>query len=96
MQFSWYDIVGTVGVTSIIAAYILLQTGHLRSKSLLYSVLNALGAGLVIFSLYFDFNFSAFVVEFFWLLISLYGLGKYFFARETLENAQKKKDGNSL
>ncbi len=72
-----YDILGTIGVGIIIVTYVLLQLGRVRSEQLIYSVLNALGAALILVSLYFNFNFPAFVVEFFWLLISLFGIGKY-------------------
>jgi multisubunit Na+/H+ antiporter MnhB subunit len=78
MQYAWYDLVGSVGVALIIFAYSALQLERIRSEQLIYSVLNAVGAGLIVFSLLFSFNFSAFVVEFFWVLISLYGIGKYF------------------
>ena len=74
----WSDLVGSLGVFVIILAYVALQIGRMRSESLVYSLLNALGAGLIIVSLTFDFNFPAFIVEFFWLLISLFGIGKYF------------------
>jgi hypothetical protein len=50
----------------------------MRSNSLTYSVTNAVGAALVLFSLYFEFNVSAFLVEFFWLLISIVGIVRYF------------------
>jgi len=43
---------------------------------LTYSALNAAGAGLILISLYYAFNFPSFIVEFFWLLISLFGIGK--------------------
>lgn len=78
MRFAWYDYVGSVGVGIIILTYIALQLERVRSETLLYSLLNALGASLIIVSLYYNFNFSAFIVEFFWLLISLFGIGKYF------------------
>ena len=78
MRFAWYDIIGSIGVATIIFTYVLLQTGRVKSESLLYSVLNGLGAGLIAFSLLYSFNFSAFVVEILWVLISLYGIGKYF------------------
>jgi multisubunit Na+/H+ antiporter MnhB subunit len=78
MQYAWYDLVGSIGVTLIILTYIALQLEKIRSEQVIYSVLNAVGAGLIVFSLCFNFNFSAFVVEFFWVLISLYGIGKYF------------------
>ncbi|MBK7394243.1 MAG: hypothetical protein IPI64_13245 [Chloracidobacterium sp.] len=77
MTYAWYDILGTVGVAVIIVTYVLLQWGKVRSEQLVYSLLNAVGATLILISLYFDFNFPSFVVEFFWLLISLFGIGKY-------------------
>lgn len=77
MQYAWYDILGTVGVGIIILTYILLQIERIRSEQLLYSLLNAAGASLILVSLYYDFNFPSFIVEFFWLLISLFGIGKY-------------------
>lgn len=77
MNFSWYDILGTFGTAIIIVTYVLLQIEKVRSEQLAYSLLNAFGAALILTSLYFSFNFSAFLVEFFWLLISLFGIGKY-------------------
>ncbi|HEX9960133.1 MAG TPA: hypothetical protein VGB00_04340 [Pyrinomonadaceae bacterium] len=78
MQYAWYDVLGSIGVGLIILTYVALQLEKIRSEQLIYSVLNAVGAGLIVLSLCFSFNFSAFVVEFFWVLISLYGVGKYF------------------
>ncbi len=78
---NWYDILGTLGVAVIIVTYVLLQAEKLRSDSLYYSLLNSIGASLIIVSLYFNFNFPAFIVEFFWLLISLFGTGKYLFRK---------------
>ena len=77
MQFAWYDMIGSIGVATVILTYILLQTGQIRSESLLYSVLNGLGAGLIVFSLFYSFNLSAFIVEVLWVLISLYSIVKY-------------------
>ncbi|MFT3742845.1 MAG: hypothetical protein QM785_01000 [Pyrinomonadaceae bacterium] len=82
MSFAWYDIVGTLGTEIIIITYVVLQTGKLRSEQLSYSLLNAVGASLIIVSLYFNFNLPAFIVEFFWLLISLFGIGRYFWGRK--------------
>jgi hypothetical protein len=82
MQYAWYDLLGSIGVGLIIFTYIALQLEKIRSEQLIYSLLNAIGAGLIVFSLCFSFNFSAFVVEFFWVLISLYGVGKYFLRKK--------------
>jgi len=83
MTYAWYDILGTLGVGVIVLAYILLQIGRLRSDQLSYSVMNAVGATLILISLYYDFNFPSFVVEFFWLIISLFGIGKYLMGRKS-------------
>lgn len=77
MTYAWYDILGTVGVAVIVLTYVLLQLEKVRSEQLIYSLLNAVGAALILVSLYYDFNFPSFVVEFFWLAISLFGIGKY-------------------
>jgi len=71
---SWFDIAGLTGVVLIVIAYLLLQLGKLPSTAASYSLLNALGAGLVMVSLLFAFNLSAFLMEAFWFLISLFGL----------------------
>ena len=77
MTYAWSDILGTLGVAIIILTYVLLQLGRLKSEQLAYSLLNAAGAAFILISLYYSFNFPSFIVEFFWLLISLFGIGKY-------------------
>lgn len=78
MTYAWYDLLGTIGVAVIVLTYISLQFGRIRSEQLAYSIYNAFGALLILVSLYFSFNFSAFVVEFFWLLISIVGVIRFF------------------
>ena len=78
MNYSWIDLAGNLGVLLMILAYLLLQLGKLPSSAVSYSLMNALGAALVIISLVFNFNLSAFLMEAFWLLISLLGLIRIF------------------
>jgi hypothetical protein len=78
----WFDLAGFIGVLLIIVAYLLLQLDELPSSSMSYSLLNAAGALLIIVSLIFKFNLSAFIVETFWFLISLFGLTKSLSARK--------------
>ena len=77
MKYAWYDFAGNVGVALMVVAYSLLQMGKLRLDDLSYSLVNVIGAVLVLISLLYSFNLSAFLVEVFWLLISLFGLIKY-------------------
>ena len=73
---TWYDVAGTAGVVMIVAAFLLLQLERIASNSLPYLLANAVGAALILVSLFFDFNLSAFLMEAFWLAISLYGLAR--------------------
>jgi hypothetical protein len=75
--YHWYDLIGNIGVFMILIAYFMLQLSRISNRSLTYSLMNLGGAFLILVSLYFDFNLSAFIIEFFWLLISLYGIYKY-------------------
>ena len=81
MNYSWYDLAGNIGVLMMVIAYLLLQMEKLSSSAVSYLLLNAVGALLVILSLTFHFNLSAFLMEVFWLLISLYGLAKPLFSK---------------
>ena len=74
MQIQWHDLIGNLGVALVVAAYLLLQLRRLGADALAYSVLNALGAGLILLSLTHDFNFPAFVMEAAWLIISFWGI----------------------
>ena len=74
---SVHDIAGILGSTLIVGSYLLLQIGRMRADQLAWPALNGLGALLVMLSLLVEFNLGAFVLECFWLLISLLGLARW-------------------
>ena len=74
ISISLPDLAGIAGALLIVGAYFLLQTGQLDARSVAFSLVNGLGAAGILFSLMFEFNLAAFAIEFFWLLISAYGL----------------------
>jgi len=74
MDFQAHDLVGFVGVSFIVATYFLSQIGRMEVNQPLYPVLNGIGALFILFSLYFTFNAASFVIELFWLAISIVGL----------------------
>jgi hypothetical protein len=76
MSYGVHDLLGNAGVGLILLTYLLMQTGRLDARGLRYSLANAVGASLVVLSLSVDFNLSAFIVEAFWVLISLYGIAR--------------------
>jgi len=77
MSYHWYDFLGNIGVFLILITYLLLQLNKIDNQAFKYSFLNAIGASAILISLYFKFNLSAFLIEFFWLLISLIGIVKF-------------------
>ena len=74
MSYHWYDFCGNLGVVVMLIAYFLLQAGKVASADVRYLLLNAGGAILVLISLCYAFNLSAFVMEACWVLVSVYGL----------------------
>ena len=69
-----HNVIGIIGVALIVGCYLLLQIDRISSKDLMYSVGNAIGAGLVLVSLWFEFNLSAAIVEAFWVAVSVLGM----------------------
>ncbi|WP_430733197.1 CBU_0592 family membrane protein [Candidatus Sulfurimonas baltica] len=73
----YYDYLGIFGVFIVLVTYFLLQLEKVQSTSLSYSLLNVFGSLLILYSLMFNWNISSFIIEFFWILISLFGVWKY-------------------
>lgn len=71
---AWFDVVGLAGTLAILAAFYLLQAGRLAGDSLSYQVLNLVGAGGILVSLWGGFNLSVFLLELAWVGVSLYGI----------------------
>lgn len=82
MNVHLHDFIGMVGSAMIVVTYLLVQLRRMQVTDVRYSLFNATGAGLILFSLTVNFNLSAFVIEAFWLLISCIGLIQ--FLRERL------------
>ena len=78
LDFELHNIVGSLGVIMIVTSYLFIQIDKMEVKGMQYSLINAVGALLVLFSLYYEFNLSAFIIELFWLIISLYGLFNFY------------------
>jgi len=78
MNYGPLDFLGNVGVVMLVVTYLMLQLNKISSDGLAYSLLNAVGAGLIVVSLLYDFNLSALLMEVFWVLISIVGIYRYF------------------
>ena len=75
-KYQFHDFVGTIGVILTLIAYFLLHHEKWDSKDLKFSLANAFGSGMILYSLAHEFNFSGFLIESIWVVISLYGVIK--------------------
>jgi hypothetical protein len=87
-------LIGTVGVIIVLIAYLLLQAQKMNPYSFLYSFMNLLGSIMLLFSLYYDWNFPAVFIEVVWAMISIYGIYNALVTRSKLKrpNGQPKMD----
>ena len=78
-----FNIIGTLGALALILAYGMLQFGRWRAEQVIYSATNGLGASLILVSLVAEPNLPSIIIESFWLLISLIGIGRAWRARKS-------------
>ena len=88
MNLFWYDVLGSIGVACILVTYLMTQLGKMRASSVRFPILNAIGALCVLISLSYEFNMHAFIIEIFWLLISLIGIGRNLHLKRELRQAR--------
>jgi predicted membrane protein len=71
-----FQVIGFIGMIFIVWAYYILQMGKYTHDSLYYQLLNLVGAILLLISLCVHFNLGSFIIEVFWIIITLYGMYK--------------------
>jgi hypothetical protein len=84
VNYALHNVVGNIGVLLIVGTYFLVQIGKMPATQAPYIVANAVGAALLLYSLYFEFNLSAFLIEAIWLLISIVGLVRVWLERRAV------------
>jgi hypothetical protein len=67
------DIVGLIGVGSYLLAHGLLQLGRISIEDGRYTLLNLLGAVLILYSLIYSFNLPSFVTQLIWGGLTILG-----------------------
>lgn len=70
------NLIGFTGVLITLIAYLLLQISYFKIDHIAYSLCNALGSAMILYSLYFHWNLSCVIIETAWLCISLLGAAK--------------------
>lgn len=70
------DIAGLIGAFLILLAYGASAMGKLDPATAPALLLNLVGAGLVLYSLYFEFNLAAALLESAWVIVAVIGLAR--------------------
>ena len=77
MQFSFPDIIGSIGVFILLLAFVLNLLNKISRKSLVYILMNIVGAGLACYASYL-INYIPFIIlEGVWTVVSLIALLRY-------------------
>lgn len=69
-------IVGFIGMLFVVVAFYATVAGRWVGTSMIFNGVNLVGAVLLLISLLIHFNLGSFIIEVFWILISIKGLTK--------------------
>lgn len=86
-----HDIVGNVGVALILGSFLAAQTDRIDPRGDRYLVVNGVGSALVLYSLFFSYNQSAFVIQCSWIAISVVGLTRNALARRRAAIGRRRR-----
>ena len=71
------NVIGIIGVSLVLVAYYLIQSHRVKNTDFNYSMLNLVGAILILVSLMYHWNLASVVIEIAWITISLGGLYRW-------------------
>jgi len=74
-DLSTADLIGSVGVALLLAAFALNLSGHLHRDGAAYAMLNAIGAGLAAYASWLIPYWPFVILEGTWCAVSLWALG---------------------
>ncbi|MFQ6550306.1 CBU_0592 family membrane protein [Aestuariibius sp. 2305UL40-4] len=73
-DLGFVDLIGSFGTVMVVTAYFLTQARLLDAARWEFPTINLVGSLLISLSLYYNFNLASVVMEFFWIVISIFGI----------------------
>lgn len=74
-------VIGMIGMALVVFAYLAVERDWLNNKEVKFYVINLIGAILLLISLLINFNLGSFVIEIFWITISMMGIINHYKAK---------------
>jgi len=71
-------VISMIGMACVVFAYLAAERDWLDNKNVKFYVINLIGAILLLISLLINFNLGSFVIEIFWIGISMMGIINYY------------------
>lgn len=90
-QMTLYWSAGLIGVAFYLGAYAALQSGLLSGAGYAYTVLNLVGAALVLVSLLAEWSLSSAIIQVSWIVISLVGLVRLYIRHRRLRFSEEEQ-----
>ena len=88
---TWFDFLGLVGVFLYIGSYFGLQAGLIKGQGYFYASLNAIAAACLLLSLIQNFNLSSAIVEITYILISIFGMLRFYILSHQINFNEEEK-----
>lgn len=79
------DALGILGVGMVVAAFYLISQHKITAQDLRYHLLNFVGAWLILFSLWFNWNTASVIIEIVWISVSGLGIWRCLRARQAIK-----------
>ena len=77
-DFTFWDGLGVIGSFFLVVAYHGVSIGRFRPDQVSYQVMNLIGSGLLLISLYFRPNPGAILIEVLWAAVAILALTRIF------------------
>ena len=80
-NFNFIDVLGIIGSFGISGAYLAATRNWLAADQPVFNLLNLIGAGLILLSLYYRPNAGAIMIEVLWITIAIWALASWVIKR---------------
>jgi len=70
--------ISMIGMACVVLAYFAVERDWLDNKDVKFYVINLIGGILLLISLLINFNLGSFVIEIFWIIISMMGIVNHY------------------